>query len=123
MGDRCYCSLYLKNEPTPELIEILDEELGEPDDQEGLFFGYSEVNWAQLPKPVLDYCREHKLPFAWINDAGDSYGPSAVIFDGETSDEWPMMDDEIVIILSLASPEHIANATRWQEVLSSIRRA
>lgn len=124
MGDRAYCNLFLKTDPTPELLRILNDELGAPSDTDGSrCFGYEEVNWAQLPQPIYDYCHEHKLPFAWVNEDGGSYGPSVVLFDGEGRIDWPLYEGDLVLTVPEAkSAETVAAAERWQALLDEVRR-
>ena len=118
MGDRSYCWLQLKEPASLELIELLEEELGTPNESDPRGFAYEEVNYAQLPQPVYEYLVDNQVAAGWFNGAGAEYGPGVLLFPEETN--WNTFDGDITVSVKV-TPEQLAYARAAQAFIEDLR--
>lgn len=123
MGDRTTCTLYLPIPPNQELLELLVENLGEPDETDNdRWFTWHEVNYASLPDEVQVHLHAERIPYVWSWAAGGGYGSGEEIFDGEVLEDFvTSYDGDLVIHLSqVDDAEFIARAKRFARLRTTI---
>lgn len=119
MGDRCNCTLLLKEAPTQELLRLMDEHLGDPQELDERYFSFEEVNYAHLPEPIEVYLVGHQLEAAWTNTAGSEYGDGVTMFPSGRS--WITNNGEIALQLSEINAQNVDLAGKDQALLEELR--
>jgi hypothetical protein len=125
MGDRTYCALITK-EPLPQdLQDLLDKQMGKPNETQGTWFGYEEVNYGELDQSVRDALTSQKVTFAWQWSAGCTFGPGMLIgHEGEITAWNTNRDHDLIFTLEeLNNPELVKTAKIWDGVFREIFRA
>lgn len=118
MGDRTYCTLYLKEEPSAELLKLI-EDFG-PSEVEDRQFSFEEVNYARLDERIEQHLQGNRISYAWVYESGYDYPAGVELFDGNTWASFVQADHSIMIPAQNASPEVVLNAQVWQTFFDSL---
>lgn len=122
MGDRTYCSLSLHGPVPAAIVKAIDELArkngGSDANPASGFWGFDEVNYAQLPEDLRQALKASSCAWAWRWEAGGGYGAGVEICDGAGTAEFAMADGEIVLPLRLIDDvDQIATARHCDAVL------
>lgn len=125
MGDRTYCNLNLQKPADHGVQALIVGHLGmwSENYNDMRWFGFEEVNYANLPKDFITDMIKLGLSFSWSWAAGDAYGPGVIVCDGKDHSEWNTdVNGEVVLSLpDIDNPQMVASARRWNDIYSAIR--
>lgn len=126
MGDRTYCNLNLQKPADHGVQALIEDHIGiwNEDDGNLRWFGFEEVNYAQLPDAFVADMVKLELAFSWSWAAGGSYGPGVIICDGKTTREWDTnVDGDIVLSLdAVRILERVAEAEHCDAIYTAVRQ-